>query len=151
MCGWSRAEAVGQQMSATIIPHRFRDRHDAGLKIFLETGEGPVLNKRIEISALHRDGHEFPVELAISPAKVGENWTFSAFIRDCTEQKKAEEALKLGEQALQASERRLIQILENVPLGIIVSDEKGQFVFANAGAQKILGRGIVAGVAVGEL
>ncbi|HXL86411.1 MAG TPA: MHYT domain-containing protein, partial [Gemmatimonadaceae bacterium] len=151
MFGWSRAEALGQQMSATIIPHRFRDRHDAGLKIFLETGEGPVLNKRIEIPALHRDGHEFPVELAISPAKVGGNWTFSAFIRDLTEQKKAEEALKLGERALQASERRLIQILETVPLGILVSDEKGHLVFANAGAQKILGKGVVPDVALGKL
>ena len=151
MFGWSRAEALGQQMSATIIPHRYRDRHEMGLKKFLITGEGPVLNKRIEISAIHRDGHEFPVELAISPAKVGEHWTFSAFIRDLTEQKKAEEAVRLGERALQASERRLIQILENVPLGIFVSDEVGQIVFANAGAQKILGKGVVSTVAVGEL
>jgi PAS domain S-box-containing protein len=151
MFGWSRAEAMGQQMSATIIPERYRERHEQGLKKFLATGEGPVLNMRIEISALHRDGHELPVELTISPARVGEHWTFSAFIRDCTEQKKAEKALKLGEQALQASERRLIQILETVPLGIIVSDEAGHFVFANAGAQKILGRGVVPGVAVAEL
>ena len=151
MFGWSRAEAVGQQMSATIIPERYRERHEQGLKKFLATGEGPVLNRRIEISALHRDGRELPVELTISPARVGEHWTFSAFIRDCTDQKKAEGALKLGEQALQASERRLIQILETVPMGIIVSDEVGHFVFANAGAQKILGRGVVPGVAVGEL
>ena len=150
MFGWSRAEALGQQMSATIIPHRYRDRHEMGLRKFLVTGEGPVLNKRIEISALHRDGHEFPVELAISPAKVGEHWTFSAFIRDLTEQKKAEEAVRLGERALQASERRLIQILENVPLGIFVSDEVGQIVFANAGAQKILGKGVVSTVAIDE-
>jgi two-component system, cell cycle sensor histidine kinase and response regulator CckA len=151
MFGVSRAEALGRQMSTTIIPHRYRDRHEAGLRKFLETGEGPVLNKRIEITALHRDGHEFPVELSISPAKVGSHWTFSAFIRDLTEQKKAEEALKLGEQALQASERRLIQILEAVPLGIFVSNEVGQIVFANAGAQKIVGKGIVPTHSVDEL
>ena len=149
MFGWSRADALGQQMSATIIPERYRARHDQGLKKFLETGEGPVLNKRIEITALHRDGHELPVELAISPAKVGEHWTFSAFIRDLTERKKAEEALKLGERSLQASERRLVQILEAIPLGIMVSDEKGQFVLANAGAEKIFGKGVVPGLAVG--
>jgi two-component system, cell cycle sensor histidine kinase and response regulator CckA len=146
MFGWSRAEALEQRMSATIIPQRYREHHEAGLKKFLATGEGPVLNKRIEISALHRDGREFPVELAISPARVGEHWTFSAFIRDLTEQKKNEEALKLGEQALKASERRLIQILETVPLGILVSDDAGQPVFANAAAQKILGKGIIPGV-----
>jgi PAS domain S-box-containing protein len=143
MFGWSREEALERQMSATIIPERYRDRHNEGLRRFLAGGEGPVLNKRIEINALHRDGREFPVELAISPAKVGEHWTFSAFIRDLTEQKKAEEALRLGEKALQASERRLIQILETVPLGIYVSNEVGQIVFANASAQKIVGKGIV--------
>ena len=100
MFGWSREEAVGQPMTATIIPERYRDRHEQGLKKFLATGEGPVLNKRIEITALHRDGHELPVELAISPAKVGEHWTFSAFLRDLTEQKKAEEALKLSERGI---------------------------------------------------
>ena len=151
MFGISRAEALGQPLSATIIPHRYRDRHDAGLKKFLETGTGPLLNKRIEITALHRDGREFPVELSISPAKVGENWTFSAFIRDLTEQRKAEEALKLGEQALQASERRLIQILETVPLGIFVSDDLGRIVFANAMAKKILGKGVVPTGGVDEL
>ncbi len=146
MFGWSRAEALGVQMSSTIIPPQYRERHDRGLKKFLETGEGPVLNKRIEITAMHRDGHEFPVELAISPAQVGEYWTFSAFIRDLTAQRKAEEAVKAGELRLQASERRLIQILETVPLGILVSDESGRLVFGNAGARSILGQGIVPGV-----
>jgi len=134
--GWSRAEALGQQMSATIIPERYRERHDKGLEKFLETGEGPVLNKRIEITALNRDGREFPVELAISPAKVGGAWTFSAFIRDLSERAEAE-------RALHASERRLIQILEAVPLGILVSDEDGHLVFANAGAKMILGGGVI--------
>ncbi|MEA2763146.1 MAG: two-component system, cell cycle sensor histidine kinase and response regulator CckA [Gemmatimonadaceae bacterium] len=151
MFGIARAEALGKQMSSTIIPHRYRERHDAGLRKFLSTGEGPVLNKRIEITALHNDGHEFPVELSISPAKVGDRWTFSAFIRDLTEQKKAQEAVQLAEVALQASERRLIQILETVPLGIFVANEVGQIVFANAGAQKIVGKGIVPTANVGEL
>ena len=152
MFGWSRAEALGQQMSATIIPHRYRDRHEAGPEEIPRDGRRAGSEQAHRDNCpLHRDGHEFPVELAISPAKVGEHWTFSAFIRDLTEQKKAEEALKLGEQALQASERRLIQILEAVPLGIVVSDEEGQIVFANAGAQKIFGKGIVPTHSVDEL
>lgn len=144
MFGWSRAEAMGQQMSSTIIPERYREHHDRGLKKFLATGVGPVLNKRIEITALRRDGTEFPVELAISPAKVGEEWTFSAFIRDLTDRVGAE-------RALQASERRLVQILEAVPMGILVSDENGQVVFANASGQKTLGSAIVPSVGVGKL
>jgi two-component system, cell cycle sensor histidine kinase and response regulator CckA len=259
--GWSRAEALGRLMSETIIPERYRARHESGLRKFLLTGEGNVLNKRIEINALDRQGREFPVELAISPAKVAAEWTFSAFIRDLTERKQTETALREGEKryrelfenspvglytstpdgglldvnpamvsmfgypdresllavsatslyvnpaereewlakqtseidvldvdvrllrrdgttiwardtthvkrgvdgsvilyegaleditdrvkaetALQANERRLTQILEAVPVGILVSDNKGQIMFANATAQQILGKGVV--------
>src|SRR5678810_964228 len=67
--GWSRQEAVGRRMSDTIIPPQYREAHERGLRRFLHTGEGPLLNKRIEITAVHRTGREFPVELAISSAK----------------------------------------------------------------------------------
>jgi PAS domain S-box-containing protein len=90
--GWSREEAIGRRMSDTIIPSQYREAHDRGLQRFLATGEGPLLNKRIEITALHRTGREFPVELAISFAKVAEAWTFSAFVRDISDRKQAEEA-----------------------------------------------------------
>ena len=90
--GWSHEEAVGGRMSDTIIPPQHREAHERGLQRFLETGEGPVLNRRIEITALHRTGREFPVELAISPAKVGDTWTFSAFLRDISERRQADEA-----------------------------------------------------------
>ena len=132
MFGWSRAEAVGRQMSYTIIPARYRDAHDKGLKKFLNTGEGPVLNKRIEITALNRDGLEFPIELTISPAQLGGRWTFSAFIRDLTEQRKAAEALKLGEQ-------RYRQLFEDTPIGLYRSTPDGQFIDVNPAMVAMLG------------
>jgi two-component system cell cycle sensor histidine kinase/response regulator CckA len=132
MFGWSRAEAQGRQMSHTIIPPRYRDAHDRGLKKFLETGEGPVLNKRIEITALNREGQEFPVELAISPAKLGGIWSFSAFIRDLTEQKKGELALKAGEQ-------RYRELFEDIPIGLYRSTPEGQFIDVNPALVAMLG------------
>src|SRR5919198_2584176 len=69
--GWSRAEALGRQLVETVIPPQHRDAHLRGLERFLETGEGPVLNRRIELSAMHRDGHEFPIELAVSATRIG--------------------------------------------------------------------------------
>jgi two-component system cell cycle sensor histidine kinase/response regulator CckA len=132
MFGWSRAEAMGQLMSDTIIPHRYRDGHNKGLKKFLATGEGPVLNKRIEITALGRDGREFPVELAISPAKVGNEWTFSAFIRDLTEKKNAEEAARLGEQ-------RYRDLFEDIPVGLYRSTAAGHLIDANPAMVSMLG------------
>jgi len=103
ICGWSQQEVIGQPLVTTIIPLRYREAHERGLRHFLATGEGPVLNKRIEVLALHKDGHEFPVELTITPIRSGETWLFSAFARDLTEHKRAEEERqRLQEQLFQA-------------------------------------------------
>jgi PAS domain S-box-containing protein len=88
--GWSRQEAVGRPLAATIIPPQHRGAHARGLQRYLATGEGPVLNRRIEITAVDRRGREFPVELAISPLREGETCRFSAFVRDITERRQAE-------------------------------------------------------------
>jgi PAS domain S-box-containing protein len=94
MFGWKRDEAVGQTLSELFIPHRYRDAHEKGLQHFLSTGEGPLLNRRIEITALHRDGTEFPVEVSIAPYQIDGNWEFSGFVRDITEKKAAEASMR---------------------------------------------------------
>ena len=91
--GWSQHEAIGRSLATTIIPPRYREAHERGLRHFFVTGQGPLLNRRIEIVALHRDGHEFPVELSISPVRLGNKWVFSAFVRDITQRKSAERRL----------------------------------------------------------
>jgi PAS domain S-box-containing protein len=98
--GWTRPEALGRRMSDTIIPAQYRLSHERGLKHFFKTGEGPVLNRRIEITALRRDGTEFPVELAITPLKSGDTWTFSSFIRDITAPRQAQEDLRKAQAEL---------------------------------------------------
>ena len=69
--GWTRAEAVGRVLEETIIPARHREAHRRGLARFLATGAGPLLRRRLEVEALHRDGREFPVELTITPLTLG--------------------------------------------------------------------------------
>ncbi|MBX3301452.1 MAG: PAS domain S-box protein [Nitrospira sp.] len=91
--GWTREEAMGKLLSETIIPERDREAHAQGIREYLQSGVGPVLNRRIEISARHRDGHEFPVELAVSPARIGETYIFSAFVRDITDRRRDERRL----------------------------------------------------------
>jgi PAS domain S-box-containing protein len=104
MFGWSSEEAVGQQLSKLIIPERMRQHHDAGLTRFLKTGESSLLNKIVELPALHRDGHEFPVEVSISLTGPENNYFFSAFVRDITQRKQAErELIAAREEAIAAS------------------------------------------------
>ena len=102
--GWNAEEAVGQKLSEMIIPSVMRKSHEDGMRNYFETGHGPVLNKRFEITAINREGLEFPVELAISPTKVGGSTHFSAFIRDISLRQQARAALEdARDQALEAS------------------------------------------------
>lgn len=93
--GWSRAEVIGAEMAGFIIPERYRNPHHDGLQRYLASGEGPVLRKRIEITALHKSGEEFPVELSISPAQRDGETIFIGFIRDI--RAKAHQAILVGE------------------------------------------------------
>ena len=105
--GYSKIEAMGQTLSDLIIPHKFREAHKRGMKHFMRTGEGPVLNKRIEITALHKTGKVFPIELSIAHFKLDGEDYFSAFLRDITERKNTENALIKAKQ--QADQARLAE------------------------------------------
>ena len=89
--GWARREVIGQKLADLIIPARYREAHERGLRHFMETGEGPVLHRRVELTGLRRDGTEFPAEFTISPLKRGNTYVFNAFVSDITERKRAEE------------------------------------------------------------
>jgi diguanylate cyclase (GGDEF)-like protein/PAS domain S-box-containing protein len=107
--GWTRGEAIGRTVADTIIPPQFRELHVRGLERYIESGDGPVLGKRIELSALHRDGREFPVELSIAPVRAGGRLTFHSFLHDISERKESEQALRRSEMQLRRSRRRLEQ------------------------------------------
>ena len=88
--GWSADEILDQTIEQTIIPERYRDAHNKGMKRFLETGKTTVMNSLIEIHALHRDGHEFPIELSLSVIDSADLQEFNAYIRDISDRKHAE-------------------------------------------------------------
>lgn len=100
MFGWKEEEVINLPLVELIIPEQYREAHKRGLRHYLETREGPVLNKVIEIAALNKAGIEFPVELAIVPIRQGVGDFFCAFIRDISERKKAEESLKAMEKEI---------------------------------------------------
>jgi diguanylate cyclase (GGDEF)-like protein/PAS domain S-box-containing protein len=92
--GWTRQEVLTQPLDELIIPAAQREAHRAGLKHYLATGDGPMLSTRIEVSALHRDGHEFPVDLTIWPVRTAGEVRFSALVDDITVRKQLEEQLR---------------------------------------------------------
>ena len=91
--GYALDEIRGRPMAELIIPPALREGHHRGLGRYLATGEGPVLGQRIEVPAMRADGTEFPAELAISPIRLNGRPLFTAYLRDVTVRKQAEEAL----------------------------------------------------------
>jgi PAS domain S-box-containing protein len=126
--GWTAAQAVGQAIDALIVPERHREAHRRGMARYLETGHSTLLNKRIEMSALHRDGHEFPVDLSIAMIHTDGEPGFSAFLRDITARKQAE-----------AVHERLAAIVEHTHDAIFSKSPEGRIVSWNRGAQQLFG------------
>lgn len=86
--GWSREEALGKKVSELIIPDTYRAAHKEGMERFFKTGETSVLNRRLEMTALHKDKHEFPIELTAWCVRTEGSTSFSAFIHDVTQRRK---------------------------------------------------------------
>jgi PAS domain S-box-containing protein len=93
--GWSRSQAIGRPIVDLLIPDRYRASHYEGIKRFLETGSGPALRRRMELVAMHRDRHEFPIEIAVSAMRTKNGYVFNAFLHDISERKRAEELARI--------------------------------------------------------
>jgi two-component system cell cycle sensor histidine kinase/response regulator CckA len=91
--GYTRAEAVGHSLAELMIPPRLRAAYTHALERNLGTGDAQIIGKRIEMSAVRRDGIEIPVELAVSRVGSGPTPSFVGFIRDISERKRVEHAL----------------------------------------------------------
>jgi PAS domain S-box-containing protein len=129
--GWSRAEAIGRDLAALIIPPRYREAYVYGLKRFRETGESRIVGKRLEFPAIHRGGHEFPVEFSISLLRHGSTYSFHAFVADITSRTRMEAALREGEA-------RIRSIVESTSDGIIFVSSDGRVASVNRRAQEML-------------
>lgn len=130
--GHLRNEVLGKKMSELIIPKKYLEAHNRGFEHYLKTKEGPVLNKRIEITAMRKNGEEFPVEITIRPVQLGNIITFNAFIRDITELKKS--IKELGE-----TDARYRLISENTSEIISLYKPDSIFIYVSPSCKKTLG------------
>ena len=124
MFGYSSAEALGKDLSALIILPGLRESHSGGMLRFLESGEGTIIGKRTEFTAMRKDASEFPVELSVTQFRRDDQLFFSAFVRNISNRKQAQSRLQL-------SEVQLTCILESTADGILAVDEKGKVIRTN--------------------
>jgi PAS domain S-box-containing protein len=101
MFGFPAADVIGRPLEELIVPPSRREEHRRGMRRFLETGEGPLVGKRIELTALRADGSEIPVEVAIVPIHRDGASVFTGHIRDLSERRRWEEELQRAREELE--------------------------------------------------
>jgi len=130
--GWKEQEVIGKKLSCTIIPTAHREKHERGLKHYLKTGKGRIINKLLEFTALRKDGTEFPVEISIVPVRQDGREFFCGFIRDITER-------KLAETEINKAKELSDQIIDSLPGIFYLFNESGKYLRWNNQFEKITG------------
>jgi two-component system cell cycle sensor histidine kinase/response regulator CckA len=124
----ARSDVLGASMAELLIPPSLRADHHRGFERYLAGGEGKILGKRIEMSALRADGSEFPIEIAISRVAVDGPAVFTGYVRDITEQRRSEHQV-----------RQLAAIVESSLDAIVGRSLDGMVTSWNAGAERLFG------------
>lgn len=131
--GWRDEEAVGRYIHELIVPERYREAHRQGMSRFLTSGEGTMLNRRVEITAMRRDGSEFAAEISIAPIRTEKGYEFSSFIRDISER-------QLMERQVQESEELFRAVFTQAPSAVeLIDPDTLRFIEANPAACAMLG------------
>jgi two-component system, cell cycle sensor histidine kinase and response regulator CckA len=129
--GYRREEILGQKMYELIIPEELREAHKKGFAHYLATGEGSILGQRLQLPALRADGSIFPAELAIVRVSEADPPVFTGYLRDLTEHKEVVDALRLRNQAMEATAQ-----------GILITDHSQPghpIIYANPAFARITG------------
>jgi PAS domain S-box-containing protein len=137
--GWTIIEALGKKMHELIMPKQHRENHLKGLQHFIDTGEGPILNKTFETTAINKQNIEFDIELTVSQATILGKYIFIAFVKDISISKKLEDEKIEADKLVRLNELKLKLILENIGEGIIVTDSQKRIVLSNHMAEEIIG------------
>ena len=120
MFGYPANQMLGKALHNLVVPERYRQVFEKQFKIFKKTGKGPAIGKRVELSALRREGTEFPIELSLSGVKIKGEWHSIGFVQDISLRKKNEEELETMSYALEQSAN-----------GVLITDTQGNIEYVN--------------------
>ncbi|MFO0774567.1 MAG: PAS domain S-box protein [Nitrospiraceae bacterium] len=131
--GWKSDEVLGRRLDELIIPPQYREAHRRGLQRFLATGTGRIIGQRIELFALRRDGSAFPIEMSISPLKVGDTYVFSAFIEDISERRRMQQEMAQANQFMDS-------LIDSMPIMVFAKDAANlTYIRWNKSAEELTG------------
>ena len=146
--GYSAEEVAGRELHQFLAPERYREAYKKGIKHFRETGEGAAIRKTLELSALRKNGTEFPIELSLSAVKLKGKWHAMGIVRDITERKRAEDErrerlaeLEKNQLQLQFAKKEWEDTFDSISIPIFIHDMKLRIIRANKAYQRISGIG----------
>ena len=129
--GWSRAEAIGRPLAEKILPAGDREHYEPGLQRMLE-GDHRAIGRRIEVTASHRNGIRFPVELSFSTLQTSNGLRFNAFVHDISERRRSEEALNQANQRFRSA-------FDDAAIGMAIVSPEGRWMRANRALADLTG------------
>jgi diguanylate cyclase (GGDEF)-like protein/PAS domain S-box-containing protein len=125
-------ETIGKELHTLLAPQKYYQSSVKGLDHFVKTGEGNAVGKTLELSALRKDGTEFPIELSLSAAHLQDGWSAIGVLRDITNRKQAE-------KALQESEQKFRTLFEDSMDAIYITTKEGRFIDFNQAYLELFG------------
>jgi PAS domain S-box-containing protein len=134
--GYSRAEAVGVELSELVVPARYREQHRSGLRSVASSREGRTLKRLLHLEALRRDGSEFPIDMTITAVRLDGEWLFHAWIQDVSERT---ELMRELEAQLRRGHPGFAEILDSLAEAVTIRDPHHHILYANRAALKRMG------------
>ncbi|MFT3850969.1 MAG: PAS domain S-box protein [Propionivibrio sp.] len=119
MFGYHAAEIIGHPIDS-LLPARYRDEQRECRQYVLDGGECQALNSTVEMTALHKDGHEFDIELSLTMWKIADGVYFTSTMRDISQRKQTEQTLRMLSEAVRQS-----------PEAVIITDLAGDIEYVN--------------------
>lgn len=132
MFGYTEDEALGKHLHTFITPPRYLEAHQIGYKHFLESGEGAVVGKTVDLSALKKGGEEFPIGLSLSAVKLEKGWNAIGIIRDNSERNRTQDLLRQSEEKFRA-------LVESTSDWIWEVDVTGRYTYVSPRVETLLG------------
>src|SRR5579859_2505239 len=129
--GFAASEVIGQNVKL-LMPEPYHSQHDGYLAGYLQTGAAKIIGIGREVVGRRKDGSTFPMDLAVSEFRLGEERYFTGIVRDITERKRAEAELREAEE-------RMRSVVDHVIDGIITIEHRGLVTTFNPAAERIFG------------
>ncbi|MEW6066954.1 MAG: PAS domain S-box protein [Nitrospirota bacterium] len=130
--GYTKEEAIGKEAHILLGPERYLEAYRKGFSKFKETGQGPVIGKTLELTAIRKGGIEFPIELSVSGVKVQGKWHSIGILRDITERKQAE-------REVQSLKQQMEFILGTTKTGLDIIDSEFNIRYIDPEWKKVYG------------